>query len=251
MPNTKLTREKLKIHFHYSRMAYLIVIALTVMAGNLLYSMTEYRAPNERRIDVELVGNYAETSTDACQQAKAQMLLAGQEAERQADAAAGIDVTAPDYECALEEVEIFSIEYDENSSSEDSYYSIQKYMVTLAAQEGDIYVISRSQLIELIEQNAVVPLDDYIEQGVLDPGDRELGKVTFDEYDDDGQATGERHIYALQADTLTGLSTSMYYNPTGKYLAIMQFSKNQDTAVAVMQEMIDIFEAEPTATEAE
>lgn len=251
MPNTKLTREKLKIHFHYSRMAYLIVIVMAVMIGNLIYSMTEYRAPNARRVDVELVGNYAETSTDACQQAKMQMLLAGQEAERQADAAAGIDVTAPDYECALEEVEIFSIEYDETSSSEDSYYSIQKYMVTLAAQEGDIYVISRNQLIELIEQNAIVPLDDYIEQGVIDPGDRDLGKVTFDEYDDDGLATGERHVYALQADALTGLSTSMYYNPTGKYLAILQFSQNQDTAAAVMQEMIEIFEADASVAEEE
>ena len=32
MPNTKLTREKLKVHFHYSRMIYLIVVVLAVLA---------------------------------------------------------------------------------------------------------------------------------------------------------------------------------------------------------------------------
>ncbi len=251
MPNTKLTREKLKVHFHYSRMAYLIVIVLTVMAANLIYSMTEYRAPNARRVDIEIVGAYAETSTEAAQQAIARMLAAGQEAERQADAAQGIDVTAPDYECALQEVAMFTIEYDETASSEDTYYSLQKYMVTLAAQEGDIYVISRSQLIDLIEQNAVVPLDDYIERGVIDPGERDLARVTFDEYDDDGQATGGRHIYALQADMLTGMGSGLYYNTEGKYLAILQFSQNQDTAAAVLQEMIEVFEEEPVVSEEE
>ena len=33
MPNTKLTRERLKVHFHYSRMIYLIVVVLAVQSG--------------------------------------------------------------------------------------------------------------------------------------------------------------------------------------------------------------------------
>ena len=36
MPNTKLTREKLKVHFHYSRMIYLIVVVLAVLAAPIL-----------------------------------------------------------------------------------------------------------------------------------------------------------------------------------------------------------------------
>ena len=252
MPNTKLTREKLKIHFHYSRMIYLLVIAVAVLIGNLAYSVTTYHAPNARRVDIELVGAYADTSSEACQEAIAQLLAAGQEAERAADAEQGIDVTAEDYECALQEVDMLTIEYDANSSdSESSYYGLQKYMVTLAAQEGDIYFLSRSQLIELIEQNAIVPLDEYIESGVIDPGDRDLGNVTFDEYDDDENATGERHIYALQASSLTGLSEKLSYDPEDKYMAILSFSENPDTAAAVMQEMIEIFEPAADETEAQ
>ena len=82
MPNTKLTREKLKVHFHYSRMIYLIVVVLAVLAGNLVYTMTEYRAPNARRVDIELIGAYADPSSQACKDAVAQLLAAGQEADR-------------------------------------------------------------------------------------------------------------------------------------------------------------------------
>ena len=250
MPNTKLTREKLKVHFHYNRMIYLIVVALSVLAGNLVFTMTEYRAPNERRVDIELVGAYADTSTQECKDVKARLLAAGQEAERIADAEQGIDVTAADYECALQEVDFFTVEYDETSNdAEASYYGLQKYMVTLAAQEGDIYVLGRNQLIELIEQNAVVPLDGYIERGVIDPGDRDLGNVTFDEYDDDEKATGERHIYALQAGTLIGFNDVFSFSPEGKYLAIVRFSQNPDTAAAVLQEMLVAFA--PAEAEAE
>ena len=34
------------------------------------------------------------------------------------------------------------------------------------------------------------------------------------------------------------------YDPRGKYLVIMSYSQNQDTAAAVMREMMDMFEAE-------
>ena len=161
-------------------------------------------------------------------------------------------VTAEDYECALQEVQFLTVEYDDTSSdSETSYYGYQKYMVTLAAQEGDIYILSRRQLIELVEQNAVVPLDGYIERGVIDPGDRDLGNVTFDEYDDDEQTTGERHVYALQASSLTGMNDALSFNPEGKYMAIVRFSQNPDTAAAVMQEMIELFESPADEAEAQ
>ena len=247
MPNTKLTREKLKNHFHYSRMIYAIVIIAAAMIGNLVFTVTEYRAPNANRVDIELVGIYSDTSGENCDVLEARLLEAGQNAERAADEAAGIDVGAADYRPALEVVQFLSLEYDDTSNDSDNYYALQKYMVTLAAQEGDIYFVSRNLMLQLIEDNTLVPLDGYIESGVIDPGDRELGKVTFDAYDDDGVATGERHIYGLQAGSLTKMYDELSYNPTDKYMVIMLFSQNQDTAAAVMNELINVFE--PTQEE--
>ena len=70
-----------------------------------------------------------------------------------------------------------------------------------------------------------------------------------DEVDDNGLSTGVQHVYALQAETLTGMFDTLSYDPTGKYLAIVAFSQNQDTAAAVLQEMIDMFEPDEAETD--
>ncbi|MBO4297249.1 MAG: hypothetical protein J5602_13975 [Clostridia bacterium] len=249
MPNTKLTKEKLSVHFQYGKMIYVVIIVVAALIGNLTYTMTAYHAPNERRIDIELIGLYADPSSEAATEAAARLLAAGQESERARDAARGVDTAAADYEAPLQELQFLSLQYDPESSSEESYYAAQKYMVMLAAQEGDIYVLSRSLMVQLADQGTLVPLDDYIESGVIDPGDRQLGRVTFDEVDDNGLATGEQHVYALQASTLTGMYSTLSYDPTDKYLAIVAFSQNQDTAAAVLQEMIDMFEPDEAVEE--
>ncbi len=251
MPDTKLTREKLSVHFHYGKYIYLVVIIAAAMIGNFAFTTTAYHAPNERRIDIELIGGYSDTSAEPVSEAADRLLERGQAWERARDEAAGVDTAAADYEPALQEVTFLSLQYDPESSSEESYYAAQKYMVTLAAQEGDIYVLPRVLMADLAEQNVLVPLDGYIADGVIDPGDRQLGRVTFDETDDDGNATGRQHIYALQAETLTGMFDALNYDPAGKYLAIVQFSRNPDTAAVVLQEMIDMFETGETAEAAE
>ena len=248
MPNTKLTREKLNVHFHYSRMIYVGIIIVAIMVGSLAFTMTAYHAPNERRVDVELIGGYVSATEAELNEAEARLLAAGVAWETARDAAQGTDTAAGDYEPALQEVDILSQSYDPASNSDDNYYAAQKYMVTLAAQEGDIYVLPRVLMTQLADDNTLVPLDDYIESGVIDPGDRDLGKCTFDEMDDDNQPTGRQCIYALQADSLTGMIDGLGFDPTGKYLVIMQFSKNQDTAAAVLQELINMYE--PAETEA-
>ena len=35
---------------------------------------------------------------------------------------------------------------------------------------------------------------------------------------------------------------TLSFDPTDRYLVIMQFSRNQDTAAVLLQEMIDMFE---------
>ena len=52
MPNTKLTSARLKNHFQYSKMLYLVILVVAAMIGNLVFTMTVYHAPNERRIDI-------------------------------------------------------------------------------------------------------------------------------------------------------------------------------------------------------
>lgn len=241
MPNTKLTREKFKNHLHYGRTMYISLILAAIFLGDILYTMTAYRTPNERNVQIELVGNYSETdATEPVQIA----LEAGIAYEMARDAAAGIDVTSPDYEPQLEEVEFICLPYDPKGEESESYYGYQKYTVTMAATEGDIYILDESLLDYLLSEGMLVDLTPYIESGILKPGEQcNVKKGTFAEYVPEGEApTGNSCVYALQADSMLGLFDTFMFNPTDKFMVIMDFSKNPDTSAAVMQSLIDQFD---------
>ena len=242
MPNTELTKEKLSVHFHYSKWIYLAIVVVAAILGNIAYLATVYTAPNARRVDIELIGSFIDLGSD--EEIAEHLLAVGQDWERERDAGLGIDTSAGNYEPALQEVQFMKFTYDSEAFTEKDYYASQKFMVMVASQEGDIYVVSRPLMAQMAEENLLVPLDPYIESGLIVPGDYSLGSVTFDEVDDDGVMTGEQHVYALPADSLMGMIGQLGYDPRGKYLVIMSYSQNQDTAAAVMREMMDMFEAE-------
>lgn len=255
MPDTRMTPKKTWTHFMSYKTMYIIVILIMAVVGDLAYTMTEPQTANINKIDIEFVGPYFSYS-DSSDAAEQKLLEIGQAYELQRDTEEGKDVNAEDYATDLQEVNFYNISYDvgDTSSSEENYYAQQKYMVTLAAQEGDIYVLNRSLMKELVDQGVLVSLDNYIASGIIDPGDRDLAKVTFDEVDDEGVPTGERHVYALQATDLRGFISELYFDPTDTYLCMVVFSENRDTAAVVMQGMIDIFtpeETEETAAQTE
>ena len=102
MPNTKLTRERLSNHLHYGKMFYLVICIVVGMLADVLFTVTAYRAPDERKVDIELVGLYANIEdVDALQQDAVEY---GQAFELARDEAAGVDVNAEDYELPLQEV---------------------------------------------------------------------------------------------------------------------------------------------------
>lgn len=251
MPDTRMTPKKILTHFQYNKTMYIIVILIMAVVGDLAYTMTEPLTANINKIDIEFVGPYFSYS-DSSDAAEQKLLEIGQAYELARDTEEGKDVNAEEYAVDLQEVNFYHISYDEGdtSNSEENYYAQQKYMVTLAAQEGDIYVLSRNLMRELADQGVLVPLDNYIASGIIDPGDRDLAKVTFPEVDDDGVPTGEEHVYALQASNLRGFISELYFDPTDRYLCMVVFSENRDTAAVVMQGMIDTFTPEETEASA-
>ena len=238
MPNTKLTKSSLSNHFDYGKKVYIAIALVTWLLADLLFSTTEYRPPNERNVDIQLVGAYADT--EGLVETAAVALEAGQAYERKQAEEAGIIGEGDAYDTPLQTVSFYSLMYD--TANTEDVYGVQKYMVTLAAQEGDIYIVNRVLLDDLVLQGVAVPLDPYIDAGILDPGDRDLSRVTFDEpIENEGETpSGNRHIYALQADSLYRmLDEDIGYFTLDKYMLITTFSKNQETSAAVMQSLID------------
>ena len=241
MPNTKLTKAALSNHFHYGKFIYAALIIAAWMLTDLVYTATEYRPPNERKVVIEMVGAYS--NVDKLVEVARIALEAGQRYETDVDRANGVDVDAKAYEPPLEEVSFFSIDYD--TENEGDPYGVQKYMVTIAAQEGDIYFVNRKLMEQLVNEGVAIPLEGYIDAGILKPGGRDLSAVTFNAPSfEEGGAPGSARVYALQADTLYRLIEEEIYDTRGTYMVITTFSANPDTTAVVMQSIIDQLETE-------
>ena len=244
MPNTKLTKATLQNHYQYSKMIYLLIILAAWMVGDLIYSANEYKSPPERRVDVMMVGMFA--ATDRLDNVAEVALEAGRAFERRRAVEEGIITEAEmaDYDTPLEVVNFFPIQYDPNNT-EDAF-GVQKYFLTFATQEGDIFFLIRPLMEELVAEGLALPLDDFIARGILNPGDRDLSEVTFEEPVMEGEEpTGVSHVYALQATPLFRLlddDGEIIYNNLGTYMVIVSYSANPDTAAAVMQSLMDQLE---------
>lgn len=225
MPNTKLTRTKWKNHFQYGKILYIVIALVAILIADLAYTMTTYHAPNERKVDVMVVLSFADTES---------LEPIAQEALKDGQA----------FDETLEELTIQNIAY--NPSDNSDYYGSQKFMVMLAAQEGDVYLVPEILMESLLNQQVLLPLEGYVESGALDTGDVDLTKSTFEEpYDEEvGETpTGIKHVYGYSIENWYGL---MDYNidNRGLYACIMSYSKNPDTAAHVLQYLNEQFTAE-------
>jgi hypothetical protein len=216
MPNTRVTKERLKNHLHYGKWIYLLIAVVAWFAVDLTYQMTEYRPDKYHRVDVQLVGNsiMSDVGLDAVSQ-KALTAVKPQD-ER------------------LEEVNLYNIAYSGDPNTD--VYGAQKYAVMLAAGEGSVYFVNRTLLESMVAQGGAMPLDDYVKSGKLP----EKLSVTLPDVDENGSPTGNSHVYAVDVSGLgLMLSDDIAYDSRDKYAVIFASCVNPDTAVAVLNSLID------------
>lgn len=218
MPNTKITREGLKNHLHYGKWIYIAIALVAFFVGEMAFTMTEYRPPKERKVDFEIVGAYI--NSDPVQQIADEIL----------SDAASIDPT-------LEAIDIYSIQY--SGDPETDIYGAQKYTVMMAAQEGDLYLVNRELMEQIVAQGGAMPLDEFIDRGLIDVDGLDLSAVTLDEPVEEGaESTGKRHVYAIPASDLVRLSqVDISYSVEDKYFVLMWHSANPETSLKVLQRM--------------
>ena len=170
VPNTKLTRQRWKDHMYYGKWIYIVLAIVAVFVTDLLYSTTEYRPPDERKVTVQFVSSSA-SMAETVEQTTEQIL----------SAVLPMDET-------LERVEFFALNF---SGDDSDYYGAQKFFVELAAGENDVYVGSRAVLNSIIDQGAAIPLDEYIDSGLITvPEGAQLYERREPVFDEQGQRTG-------------------------------------------------------------
>lgn len=219
MPNTKLTRQRWKDHMYYGKWIYIVLAIVAVFVTDLLYSTTEYRPPDERKVTVQFVSSSA-TMAETVEQTTEQILAA----------VLPMDET-------LELVEFFALNF---SGDDSDYYGAQKFFVELAAGENDVYVGSRTVLNSIIDQGAAIPLDEYIDSGLITvPEGAQLYERREPLFDEQGNemGTGETRIYGFSTDPLVQMPAQTYMNNEGNYFIITAMSPNPETAALAMQEL--------------
>ena len=212
MTKQKITKKWLKNHISYSWWKYLLLAASCVFCVDLLFSVTAYRAPEEKKVEVYILNDYVNA-----------------EAVREELAPAFFE-RCPDQE----ELTVLNI----NIGSDDMYARMQ-FTTYVAAHQGDVYLLPAGELAGLTQDgpDAFVDLTPYLLSGVIDAKDIDTSAGIMK------NADGTTGIYAIPADSLYGLLA--YGNdPAGSVLCMTSFGGNDEHASKVLNLLIEQYHAE-------
>jgi len=215
MTKERITKKWLKNHIAYSWWKYLALAAACVFCVDMLFTMTEYRPPEEKKIEVYILNDYVEAP--AVREELSERFFA----------------RFPDQE----ELTVLSI----NIGSDDMYARMQ-FTTYAAAKQGDVYMLPASEFKNLTaeEYDAFADLAPYIENGVIDVKDIDVSGYEVE------NADGTQSIYAIPSDTLYGL-TQYSNDPAGSVLCLPAFGGNVDHAAQVLNLMIGQYHGEKPA----
>ena len=209
MADNRLTKKRLKNHFAYNWWKYALSAAVSVMLVSVVFAVTEYRPPDDKKVEFYVLNSYMDTET------------------MQADFWPQLQAKKPEQE----KLTVINI----NLTDSSNIYAPMQFSTYVAAQQGDLFLISRDEMLKITydgAQEALVELTDYLDSGVIDAAGLDLAQGTLDRGD------GTTAVYAIPADTLTGLS--QYGNdPKNSLLCIPMYTKNADSAAALIGLMLE------------
>lgn len=224
MPDTRITKERLKNHWVYSSWKYLLMVVIFVAGWNLTYSVTEYRPPREKRLEMYVLSQaYNDANFKQLAEEMAPQFVTGEED-------------------AVEELNFYTMSY----GGADDTYGPQVLMTRLASFEGDIYMVDEETLSSFVSQELATPLDDYIASGALHVDGIDLEAGTRAEpagEDEDGNTiySNMRHVYALPAQHLYGMLENELVDNRGMYFVVMSYTNKPDMCIELLNAFIDRF----------
>ena len=127
MAENRITKKWLKNHWTYSWWKYLLLVCVCGMGVNVLFTMTAYRAPEHKKIELYVCNGYVDQQ------------VMDEQVSREFFA------RFPEQE----EMAVMNI----NLAAEDMYVQMQ-FTTYLAAQQGDILMLPRSEVYKLSESGA-------------------------------------------------------------------------------------------------
>jgi len=196
---TPLSLSSLKQHLTYNWWKYILVALLSFGLVDLLYSVTAYRAPAEKRVEFYV---YGLCNSDALEAYMNRI-----------------------HEDEMSDMEVLSFQ----QLTPDDAYGPMQLMTYLSAGEGDLYLLPRDEFVSYAASGALVPLE----------GDRELisfydeNSVSLQSGWRKETDSGETHLFGIPQNKLPGLY--QYAVAKDGFLCVIVTGGNIDNTVRFLR----------------
>ena len=213
---TPVTKEKLQNHLTYSLWKYALLAVIAIFGWNIIYSMTAYRAPEEKKI---VLGVYSYGSEDNINAYMEQVRL---------------DLM-PD----MEEMNAMYIMPDE-------LYGDMILTTRIAARDCDIYVLPRDQFQSYAAQGAYMALEGVLPDLIAD---LEASGISLSRGYRTNEETGEKHQYAIPCADLPGIQAMLQSDTSDMYIGVFFATGNDENVLKFFEQFIRDMMIEPEMVE--
>ena len=205
--NTPLTADRVRTHFTYSTWKYALVLAAAIFGWSLIYTMTAYRSPQEKRIDL-----YVQSATTNAETIDA--------------------FIKPIWDAAVPEMEKVSSVV---LMTGDDYTVNMQLTTFIFAGEGDIYFLTEQYFKNMASSGAFLPLEELLDSGEISLDGIDLQKGWLTVVDDDGEQDApraiSRHLYGVPLDAFYGFMNGMQLDNRGMYACILVANRNDENVI--------------------
>lgn len=205
-----MTKQKIKNHFLYHSWMYVLVVILSIISWDLIYTATAYRPPEDKKLELYIVDNPLASQEDW------QNYLSGLK-----------ETEFPDMEL-MDVVKLIS------GGDQDYYLDIQLNTFVMA-QQGDVYIIGRERFKSFGSMGAFLPLDAYVESGAVQVDGLNLERGILS-YEDENKETVKAllGIPLLHFPALTNYGIDI----NNSYLTILYNNGNDDNAIKLLNAIL-------------
>ena len=120
MADNRLTKKRLKNHFAYNWWKYALSAAVSAMLVSIVFAVTAYRPPAEKKVELYVLNGYIDAETF------------------QRDFWPELQARKPEQE----ELTVLNI----NLTDSSNIYAPMQFSTYVAAQQGDLFLISRDEM---------------------------------------------------------------------------------------------------------
>lgn len=229
--STPLDKARITSHFQYNGWKYVVLALLSVFLWNVVYSVTEYRAPQGKRIDIYTQNAYS---------SQEQMLKYLDDLRQRV--VPGVEVVT----CATL-----------LGGGENDIYSVQQLTTYIAAREGDLFFLNGADFKRYASQGVFLELAPLLEDGLLQLDGIALssGYIAMQEYDEEAKqmkAVSQRRLYGIPLSSLTGFSSRLGIHQQDMCVGITIYNENDSQVItylnALIQEMRPDHQPSPEET---